>query len=60
MSPDEIIYYRERASIERHRASESSDKAASAAHLELARLYEGLVELKQKSGPRLHIVEVGN
>lgn len=60
MSPDELIYYRERAIIERRRASETSDKTASGAHLELAKLYEGLVESKQKPGPHLHVVDVAD
>jgi hypothetical protein len=45
MSPNERKYYRERALIERDRASTATSVAAPI-HLELACLYEKLVELE--------------
>ena len=55
MSSDDINYYRERARVERERASESSSEDIAEIHEELARLYEALVE-HESLRPTLHIV----
>lgn len=60
MSPDELAYYRERALFERRRASESTTKRAANIHLELACLYERIIELEEQHAPMLRIVEIGH
>ena len=55
MSPQEREYYRERALAERIRAAEATAVAAEI-HLELACLYEKLVELEEGEKPTLTIV----
>lgn len=56
MSPDEREYYRDRALAERGRAATATSVAA-AIHLELACLYEKLVELEEgHERPTLSIV----
>jgi hypothetical protein len=59
MSPDELAYYRERAFIERHRASESTIRLAAEIHLKMACIYERLVELEDHYAPTLRVVEIG-
>ena len=59
MSPDELAYYRERALIERQRASDATTALAADIHLELACLYETLVELEERDAPTLRTVEIG-
>ncbi|HLO20015.1 MAG TPA: hypothetical protein VK192_05925 [Sphingomicrobium sp.] len=59
MSPDQREYFRDRALIERGRAATASSVAA-VIHLELACLYEKLVELEQdEERPTLSIVATG-
>jgi hypothetical protein len=61
MHPDELAYYRERALIERQRASDSTISSSAAdIHLKLAGIYEMLVELEDKHNPTLRVVEVGH
>jgi hypothetical protein len=61
MHPDELAYYRERALIERQRASDSTISTTAAnIHLKLAGLYEMLVELEENDNPTLRIVEIGH
>ena len=60
MSPDELAYYRERALIERQRASASTDRLAADIHLVLAGLYEGRVEMEDLLAPRVRIVNIGH
>ena len=55
MSPNEREYYRDRAASERARAAVASAVAAEI-HLELACLYEKLVELDEQGRPTLTIV----
>ena len=56
MTPEEREYFRERALIERGRAT-TATKVAAAIHLELACLYEKLVELEDgRERPTLSIV----
>ena len=56
MSPDEREYFRKRALIER-RLSASATSIAAEIHLELACLYERLVELEEDNErPTLRIV----
>ena len=57
MSPQEREYYRGRAASERACAAVASSRAAEI-HLELACLYENLVELEEAEQPRLRIVDV--
>ena len=57
MSPQEIEYYRVRAAGERACAARASGRAAEI-HLELACLYEKLVELEEGHRPQLRIVDV--
>ena len=59
MSPDEVAYYRERALIERQRASDATNALAAGVHLELACLYESLIELEERDTPTLRVVEIG-
>ena len=59
MSPEELLYYRERALIERARAATASSVAAEI-HLELACLYERLVDLEEAPKAKLHIVTDGD
>ena len=47
MSPDDVAYYRRRASDERKRAREASRANVAAIHDELARQYEALIEHKE-------------
>ena len=47
MSPDDVAYYRRRASDERKRAREASRANVAAIHEELARQYEALIEHKE-------------
>ena len=56
MSPQELRYYRKRAELERQRAVESTDSSIAEIHLQLASLYEKLVELQQMPKPTLSIV----
>ena len=51
MHPEELLYYRERAFIERQRAAESTNPHAIEIHQKLADLYERLVELEQAPRP---------
>jgi hypothetical protein len=53
MSPEEREHYRQRAMQERARAAEASS-VAMPIHLELARLYEKLVELDERP-PRVRM-----
>ena len=55
MSPQEREYYRDRAAAERARAAVASSVAAEI-HIELACLYESLVELDEEPRPTLSIV----
>ena len=57
MSPQEREYYRDRAAEERRRSA-TANSVAAGIHLELACLYESLVELEEPSRPKLSIVEV--
>jgi hypothetical protein len=57
MSPNELLYYRERAEVERQRATEAANPLAAEIHLELASLYERLVKLDEVPKPKLPIVE---
>jgi hypothetical protein len=58
MSPQEREYYRGRAESERERAATASSVAAEI-HIELARLYEKIIELDEESPqPELYLVEV--
>ena len=59
MSPDELAYYRERALIERRCASDATNTLAANIHVELACLYERLVELEELDAPTLRTVEIG-
>ena len=59
MSPQEREYYRDRAASERARAAVASSVAAEI-HVELACLYERLVELDEQPRPILHIVGATN
>lgn len=54
MTHEELIYYRERALIERQRAAESTNSHAIEIHEELAALYDRLVAME--ATPTLHIV----
>lgn len=56
MSPDELGYYRHRATIERELAARASNPRAAAIHEEMACLYEKLVELEDEHRPVLHVV----
>jgi hypothetical protein len=47
VSTDELNYYRERAKIERQRASESTNQYVIEIHEKLAELYEKLVNHEQ-------------
>jgi hypothetical protein len=61
MHPDELAYYRERALMERQRASDPTiSNTAAEIHLKLAGLYEMLVELEENDNPTIRIVEVGH
>lgn len=61
MHPDELAYYRERAFLERQRASDPTiGSIAGEIHLKLAGLYEMLVELEDNDSPTVRIVEVGH
>ena len=44
MSSDDIEYYRTRAAEERRAAADATQSEVAAIHLELAKLYEALVE----------------
>ena len=55
MSLQDREYYRERAQAERMRAATATSIAAEI-HLELASLYEKLVELEESERPTLTIV----
>lgn len=57
MSPQEREYYRDRAAAERARSAEATSVVAEI-HLELACLYEKLVELDESPRPILRIVDV--
>jgi len=59
MSPDELAYYRERALIERRRASDATTELAANIHVELAGFYERLVELEELDAPTLRTVQIG-
>jgi hypothetical protein len=59
MSPDELAYYRERAFIERQRASNSTVRPAADIHLELAALYERRVEIEDLLTRAPRIVNIG-
>ena len=59
MSPEELTYYRKRALIERERAIEATGGMVDI-HLELACLYDKLVELEKRPRPNLHIVDSTN
>ena len=59
MSPQEREYYRDRAASERARAAVASSVAAGI-HIELACLYERLVELNELPKPTLSIVGAKN
>lgn len=54
MSSDDVMYYRQRAMVERERAKASSNTNVAEIHEELARLYEALVEHKSLR-PKLSI-----
>ena len=55
MTLQEREYYRERADAERVRAA-TATKAAAEIHLELARLYEKLIEVSERGKATLSIV----
>lgn len=59
MSPDELAYYRERAFIERQRASNSTVRPAADIHLELAALYERRAEIEDLLTRAPRIVNIG-
>jgi hypothetical protein len=59
MSPDQLAYYRERALIERRRASEATNTVAANIHVKLAECYEQLVELEELDAPSQRTVELG-
>ena len=56
MSPEEISYYRERASIERQSAAQSTNPHVIEIHEKLADLYEKLVEMEGHHEPSLRLV----
>ena len=58
MSPTEIQYYRQRAIAERAQARSATPSQAALIHLELACMYEKIVELDQLPEIPLHLVEV--
>ena len=60
MSPDELAYYRERAFIEKRRASEAKKRVAADIHLKMACIYERRVELEECQAPTLRIVSIGH
>jgi hypothetical protein len=60
MSPDELAYFRERAFIERRRASDSTIRLAADIHLKLACLYERIVELEEHHAPTFRVVNIGH
>lgn len=51
MSPEEKLYYLERAAIERQRAAESSNPHVIEIHEKLAALYERLVDTDELPMP---------
>lgn len=57
MSPEELLYYRERALIERQRAAESTNPYVIGIHQKLAALYEKLIEHEEVARPTLRIVD---
>ena len=57
MSPEELIYYRERARAERECAEAATNPHAVEIHLKLAALYESLIDLDEVPSPRIHIAE---
>jgi len=56
MPPIDVEYYRERAATERDRAKSAAQPKIAAIHLELASLYERLIELKVQEAPPLRAV----
>lgn len=58
MSPNDIAYYRQRAADERALAKAAPLPAIADIHLELACMYENIVELDQSPQARVHLVEV--
>lgn len=57
MAPTEIQYYRQRAIAERARAKAATASNVADIHLELACMYEKIVELDQSPRIRPHLVE---
>ena len=60
MSPDEKLYYSERAAIERQRAAESTNPHVIEIHEKLAALYDRLVDTDELHTPRPHFVDATN
>jgi hypothetical protein len=58
MSPTDIGYYRHRAEAERAAAKTSSRPEIAEIHLELAGLYDKLVELEKAPQPTLRLVDI--
>ena len=56
MSPEELLYYRERALIERQRAAESTNPYVIEIHQKLADLYDKLVEHEEIPTRRFQVV----
>ena len=56
MSPNELQYYRGRASIERGRFNDASNEFAAEVHLTLACLYDALIKLEENKPPILMVV----
>ena len=59
MSPKELEYYRQRAVSERQRARAAKAEAAEI-HLELACLYEKLVELEEQKAGTANVYQVSS
>jgi hypothetical protein len=59
MHPDEVAYYRQRAFIERRRASESAVRLAADIHLKLACYYDKIIELEELRAPAVRVVAIG-
>jgi hypothetical protein len=55
MSPEDLAYFRERASIERELAKSAPDNLFATLHLELAARYEALVA-KEELKPKLRLI----
>jgi hypothetical protein len=56
MSPRELSYYRESANEERWRANSSACPEIAEIHVEVACLYEKLIQLEEPARPTLNVV----